>query len=83
MSEKRKKLATRAAVEALFDQYVRDWLPQQGPALARLRAWLEVGESVALTCFERAPGDCHRNCVAEALVHQALLQGPRVDVTHL
>ena len=30
---------------------------------------LEVdrGELVALMCFERAPGDCHRHCVAEAL----------------
>jgi len=36
-------------------------------ALAKLRARLDVGERVALTCFDRAPGDCHRQCVAEAL----------------
>ena len=66
-SEKRKNLATQAAVDALFAEYERDWLPTQGAALAKLRAWLDAGERVALTCFERAPGDCHRHCVAEAL----------------
>jgi uncharacterized protein (DUF488 family) len=66
-SEKRKNLATQAEVDALFAEYERDWLPTQGPALAKLRAWLDAGEQVALTCFERAPGDCHRHCVAEAL----------------
>lgn len=66
-SEKRKNLATQADVDELFAEYERDWLPTQGPALAKLRAWLDAGERVALTCFERAPGDCHRHCVAEAL----------------
>ncbi len=66
-SEKRKNLATQADVAALFAEYERDWLPMQGPALAKLRAWLDAGERVALTCFERVPGDCHRHCVAEAL----------------
>ena len=66
-SEKRKNLATQAEGDALFAEYERDWLPTQGPALAKLRAWLDAGERVALTCFERAPGDCHRHCVAEAL----------------
>jgi uncharacterized protein (DUF488 family) len=83
-SEKRKNLATREAVDALFAEYERHWLPQQGAALAKLRAWLEAGERVALTCFERAPGDCHRHCVADALVREATaLEAPRVDVTHL
>ena len=27
---------------------------------------LDPGERVALTCFGRAPGDCHRRCVAKA-----------------
>lgn len=66
-SEKRKGLATQADVDALFAEYERDWLPTQGAALAKLRGWLDAGERVALTCFERAPGDCHRHCVAEAL----------------
>lgn len=66
-SEKRKGLSTRADFAALFAEYERDWLPQQGTTLAKLRAWLDEGERVALTCFERAPGDCHRHCVAEAI----------------
>lgn len=66
-SEKRKNIATQAAVHALFAEYERDLLPTQGPALAKLRAWADAGERVALTCFERAPGDCQRHCVAEAL----------------
>ena len=66
-SEKRKNLATQADVDALFAEYERDWLPTQGAALAKLGAWVAAGERVALTCFERAPGDCHRHCVAEAL----------------
>ena len=66
-SEKRKNLAAQAAIDALFAEYERDWLPTQGPALAKLRAWLDAGERVALTCFGRAPGDCHRRCVAKAL----------------
>lgn len=75
-SEKRKNLTTQAAVDALFAEYERDWLPQQGPALAKLRAWLDAGERVALACFEHAPGDCHRHCVAEAL--QRTYSGPLV-----
>lgn len=66
-SEKRKNLPTQAAVDALFAEYTREWLPTQGGALAKLQAWLDAGQRVALTCFERAPGDCHRHCVVEAL----------------
>jgi uncharacterized protein (DUF488 family) len=73
-SEKRKGLVTPADVAALFAEYERAWLPTQGAALAKLRAWLDAGERVALTCFERTPGDCHRHCVAEALERAG---GPR------
>lgn len=66
-SERRKGLATQADVDALFEEYEREWLPQQGAALATIRAWLAAGERVALTCFERDPGRCHRRCVAGAL----------------
>lgn len=79
-SEKRKNLATQADVDALFAEYERDWLPTQGPTLAKLRAWLEAGERVALTCFEREPGDCHRHCVAEAL---AVAYQPALLLAHL
>lgn len=70
-SQKRRNLTTPAAITALFTEYERDWLPTQGPALATLRAWLDAGERVALTCFERAPADCHRHCVVRALALEA------------
>ncbi|MCZ2135526.1 MAG: DUF488 domain-containing protein, partial [Burkholderiales bacterium] len=79
-SEKRKNLATQADVDALFAEYERDWLPTQGPALAKLRAWLDADERVALTCFERAPGACHRHCVAEAF---AVAYQPALLLAHL
>lgn len=66
-SEKRKGLVSEADVDALFDEYERHWLPRQGDTLAKIRGWLNAGERVALTCFERAPEQCHRHCVAEAL----------------
>jgi|SRR5690606_16396081 len=66
-SEKRKNLTTRADFDALFAEYARAWLPNQGATLARIRAWLAAGERVALTCFERAASECHRHCVVEAL----------------
>lgn len=40
----------------------------------KLRAWVDAGKLVALTCFERMPGDCHRHCAADALP---------VEATHL
>lgn len=40
---------------------------RSGATLIAAPAWLDAGERVALTCFERAPGDCHRHCVGEAL----------------
>lgn len=42
-------------------------LPRQGDALAKICAWLRLGESVALTCCERDADQCHRHCVADAL----------------
>lgn len=66
-SEQRQSLETQADYDALFAEYERDSLPMQGPALAKIRAWVRSGERVALTCYERVPSQCHRHCVAEAL----------------
>jgi uncharacterized protein (DUF488 family) len=66
-SEQRKSLETQADYDALFAEYERDSLPMQGPALAKIRAWVRSGERVALTCYERVPSRCHRHCVSEAL----------------
>lgn len=67
-SAERKELVTQADYDALFATYERDSLPLQGAALAKIRAWIEQdGQRVALTCYEAAPCQCHRHCVAEAL----------------
>lgn len=66
-SEERRELNTQADYDDLFAEYERSNLPQQGAALAKIRGWVEEGQRVALTCFERLPHQCHRHCVAEAL----------------
>jgi len=70
-SEERRDLNTRADYDALFADYERKSLPHQTEALARILGWVQAGERVALTCFERLPEQCHRHCVAEALAQGA------------
>lgn len=66
-SQERQALNTQDDYDALFDDYERTWLPHQGAALEAIHAWLVKNERVALTCYEHAPNQCHRHCVAEAL----------------
>ena len=66
-SRQRRGLESQADFDALFRTYERESLPRQGDALAKIRAWLRLGESVALTCYERDADQCHRHCVADAL----------------
>ena len=66
-SEQRQALNTQADYEELFDKYKRDNLPQQHRALEKIRDWVDSGQRVALTCYERFPQQCHRHCIAEAL----------------
>jgi len=66
-SEERRELHTQADYDALFVEYERKSLPAQSEALAKIRGWVQGGERVALTCFERLPEQCHRHCVAAAL----------------
>jgi Domain of unknown function DUF488 len=70
-SEERRDLNTQADYDALFTEYERKNLPRQTKALAAIRSWVQAGERVALTCFERLPQQCHRHCVAEALARHA------------
>jgi hypothetical protein len=79
-SEQRRELHTQADYDALFAEYERESLPQQGAALETIRAWVTAGERVALTCFERQPEQCHRHCVAEALERQG---GAKFTAQHL
>jgi hypothetical protein len=66
-SEQRRSLDTQADYDALFTEYERTWLPQQGAALKKIEGWIDAGERVTLTCYEHQPDQCHRHCVAEAL----------------
>ncbi len=66
-SQQRRGLESQADFDALFRTYERESLPRQGGALAKIRAWLRFGESVALTCYEREADQCHRHCVAAEL----------------
>ena len=79
-SEERRELNTQADYDALFVDYERDSLPLQTEALARIRSWIQEGDSVALTCFELHPHQCHRHCVAEALEAAG---GKHLRATHL
>ncbi len=66
-SDQRRELSTQADYDALFAEYMQDWLPDQGPALTRIREWFDAGERVALTCYEHLPAQCHRHCVSDEL----------------
>jgi len=66
-SEQRRSLDTQADYDALFAEYERENLPLQTESLAKIAAWVDAGERVALTCYELHPHQCHRHCVADAL----------------
>ena len=61
----------------------RDYLQKHPECLDRIEA--EIGqaakdnESICLTCFEKAPEDCHRSIIDEFL----LARNPRLYVIHL
>ena len=65
--------------DALFEDYRRG-LPSQEADLNRIADWIKAGSCVALTCYERLPGQCHRHCVADAIVD---LEESALVVTHL
>ncbi len=75
-AERRKALRHKADYRRLFREYTSHDLPRQLPTLATLVHWIRSDESVALTCFERNPSDCHRSKVAEELHRQARMPRP-------
>lgn len=78
-SSERQNLDTQADYDALFDRYEREQLPGQSAAIGAIARWIRDGDAVALTCYERAPEQCHRHSVAEA-IEQML---PGVTSRHL
>lgn len=79
-SDQRRELNTQADYDALFEVYERESLPRQTDALAKIRGWIDDGERVALTCFEKLPHQCHRHCVAETLEHGSKRRLPTVHL---
>lgn len=67
-SDERQELNDQADYDDLFRRYERESIPQQAEALSRIYGWIEEGHRVALTCYELHPHQCHRHCVADALV---------------
>lgn len=79
-SELRQDLETQQDYDELFAEYEKEHLPKQTEALERIRGWIAAGDSVALTCYELQPHQCHRHCVAEAL---ETLSGGKLGARHL
>ncbi|MBX3111526.1 MAG: DUF488 domain-containing protein [Fimbriimonadaceae bacterium] len=79
-SEQRQELNSQEDYDALFAAYESDYLPKQDNALAKIQSWIEVGQRVALTCYELHPHQCHRHCVSEKL--EAMSQN-RLEARHL
>lgn len=68
-SSRRQALRSQDDYDALFDDYEQTMLPREARALAVIVDWVREGGSIALTCYEKTPDQCHRHCVAQALEH--------------
>ena len=64
-------LGDRTAYERLFARYESATLPQCRDTVARIARWIDGGERVAITCYERDFRDCHRSRLATAIVRTA------------
>ena len=70
-SEHRASLGDRAAYNRLFDRYEATTLPRCRDAVVKIAGWVDAGERVAITCYERDSRDCHRSRLASAIVKTA------------
>ncbi len=66
-SAARKGLKTQEDYDDLFSVYEVENLPERDEEFAVLQRWIDKGERVALTCFERQPHRCHRRCISDAM----------------
>lgn len=64
ISEKRTNLSGEEDYRQLFQEY-GDSLANRKPALAQVQGLLTTRNRVALTCFEREPGHCHRHIIRD------------------
>jgi uncharacterized protein (DUF488 family) len=68
VSDKRQELHTQADYNGLFQEYKETTLAENKASILTIRSFLDKGKRVALTCFEKDPKQCHRTCVANALM---------------
>ena len=70
-SKQRAGLSGRTAYNRLFARYEAATLPRCRDAVNRIAGWIDAGERVAITCYERDSRDCHRSRLATAIVKTA------------
>lgn len=70
-SDRRTSLNTQKDYDALFAIYEKEDLPKQELAINRICDLLYMKKSVALTCSEFLPEQCHRTVVARAVSKKA------------
>lgn len=66
-SARRANLNGRSSHDLLFAHYESTTLQTSTDALDRILAWIQAGERVAITCYERNPAECHRSRLVKAL----------------
>jgi hypothetical protein len=76
-SKNRKGLKNSIDYEILFDDY-RKSLPERQVGLTKITEELKTHKRIALTCFEREPQSCHRQCISDFIARHN-----RVKICHL
>ena len=66
-SQLRWNLKSMKEYEKLFKNYKKNTLRHEGDSLRFIIDLLNKKKRIALTCFEKEPEMCHRNCVADAI----------------
>ncbi|MCY4576676.1 MAG: DUF488 domain-containing protein [Chloroflexi bacterium] len=66
-SEERRNANSPKARRALLQKYRQKTLPTLRDEIETLLGWLSDGYRMALMCYERHPGDCHRGHLAAAV----------------
>ena len=65
-SENRQMLKTKADYDALFEIYAKTFTDKERE-LEQLKHMLDKYDRIAITCFEKDVGYCHRGIVAEKM----------------
>ena len=79
-AERRRLVKTDRDRQLLLAEYLREDLARRPSSLDEIARWAASGERVAVTCFERDPGSCHRSLVAAEVER---LGGPNITTGHL